>query len=44
VYFGDGQFFAQIQVRATTSFDGNGGDDGDLRVGEDVRFVWDGDM
>jgi hypothetical protein len=42
--FGEGRFFAQVQVRATTSFDGNGGDDGDLRVGADVRFVWDGDM
>jgi hypothetical protein len=42
--FGEGKFFGQVQVRATTSFDGNGGDDGDLRVGEDVQFIWDAEI
>jgi hypothetical protein len=36
--------FAQVQVRATTSFDGNPGDAGDLRVGSGVRLIWDAEL
>jgi hypothetical protein len=36
--------FAQVQVRASTSFDGNPGDAGDLRVGKDVLLQWDAEL